>query len=112
MGKTPMLWKETMLKSAIAAVLVVVVVGVAQAQYPQVPQEVSRAENEKKRAADERSDEMFAKAQAAIEEWGKKGKPFIPGAGKPEDLPQAKIPAFPGAEGGGMYSFGGRGGKV
>jgi hypothetical protein len=27
-------------------------------------------------------------------------------------LPQAKVPAFPGAEGGGMYSFGGRGGRV
>ena len=32
--------------------------------------------------------------------------------GEPKDLPQAKIPAFPGAWGGGMYSFGGRGGKV
>ena len=31
---------------------------------------------------------------------------------KPSDLPQAEIPAFPGAQGGGMYSFGGRGGKV
>ncbi|MBN2610003.1 MAG: polysaccharide lyase [Bacteroidales bacterium] len=33
-------------------------------------------------------------------------------AHRPDDLPQASIPAFPGAEGGGMYSFGGRGGKV
>ena len=28
------------------------------------------------------------------------------------DLPQSEIPAFPGAEGGGKFSFGGRGGKV
>src|SRR5579862_7868373 len=47
-----------------------------------------------------------------IAEWAKKGKPFIPWASQPGDLPQAKVPAFPGAEGGGMYSFGGRGGKV
>ena len=40
------------------------------------------------------------------------GRPYIPFAKRPTDLPQAKIPAFPGAEGGGMYSFGGRGGKV
>ncbi|MFB6320090.1 polysaccharide lyase family 1 protein [Saccharicrinis sp. FJH54] len=33
-------------------------------------------------------------------------------ARRSDDLPQADIPAFPGAEGGGMYSFGGRGGKV
>jgi hypothetical protein len=56
--------------------------------------------------------EVIAKVTPEIKEWEKKGKPFIPWASKPEDLPQAKIPAFPGAEGGGMYSFGGRGGKV
>lgn len=33
-------------------------------------------------------------------------------ASQPGDFPQASIPAFPGAEGGGAYSFGGRGGKV
>jgi hypothetical protein len=82
------------------------------AQYPQVPGDVQRAADEAKRAADQRSDEAFAKAMPAIEEWAKKGKPYLPGAAKPQDLPQATIPAFPGAEGGGMYSFGGRGGKV
>ena len=30
----------------------------------------------------------------------------------PGDLPQSDIPAFPGAEGGGKFSFGGRGGEV
>ena len=82
------------------------------AQYPNVPGDVQRAADEAKRAADQRSDEAFAKAMPVIEEWGKKGKPYIPWAATPADLPQAKIPAFPGAEGGGMYSFGGRGGKV
>ena len=45
-------------------------------------------------------------------EWEAKGKPHIPWAAKSSDLPQSPIPAFPGAWGGGMYSFGGRGGKV
>ncbi len=63
-------------------------------------------------SADDRSDKAFARAKQTIEEWNKKGKPFLPGAEKPEQLPQASIPAFPGAYGGGMYSFGGRGGKV
>src|SRR4051812_23491576 len=48
----------------------------------------------------------------AIAAWEQKGRPFIPWAGKPEDLPQATVPAFPGAEGGGKFSFGGRGGKI
>src|SRR3954468_6124279 len=84
----------------------------ARAQYPQVPGDVQHAADAAKVAADKRSDEAFAKAMSAIQEWDKKGKPYIPSAAKPEDLPQAKIPAFPGAEGGGMYSFGGRGGNV
>ena len=58
------------------------------------------------------SEQAWAKALPIIEEQAKKGKPYIPWAAKPEDLPQAKIPAFPGAEGGGAFSFGGRGGKV
>ncbi len=55
---------------------------------------------------------VIAKDAPQIAAWAQKGKPFIPGASKPEDLPQAKVPAFPGAEGGGKFSFGGRGGKV
>lgn len=39
-------------------------------------------------------------------------KAFNMWAQRPDDLPQADIPAFPGAEGGGMYTYGGRGGKV
>jgi hypothetical protein len=84
----------------------------AHAQYPRISPEVQAEANAKKAAADQRSDEAFAKALPVIKEWEAKGKPYLPGAGEPRDLPQAKIPSFPGAWGGGMYSFGGRGGKV
>ncbi|PTX95831.1 polysaccharide lyase [Opitutus sp. ER46] len=80
--------------------------------YPKVPGPVQAAANASKQAADARSDAAFARAQPEIQAWAAKGKPYIPSAAKPDDLPQAKIPAFPGAQGGGMYSFGGRGGKV
>jgi hypothetical protein len=56
--------------------------------------------------------EVLSNVAPALAEWEKKGKPFIPWASKPSDLPQAQVPAFPGAEGGGRFSFGGRGGKV
>lgn len=82
------------------------------AQYPKVPPEVQRAEDERRAAYEKPEDEAWAKAQSELDEWAKKGKPFVPGAAKPSNLPQAKIPAFPGAWGGGMYSFGGRDGKV
>jgi hypothetical protein len=80
--------------------------------YPQVPGNIKAAADAEKAASDKRSDEAFARALPEIQAWAAKGKPYIPWAAKPEDLPQAKIPAFPGAWGGGMYSFGGRGGKV
>jgi hypothetical protein len=81
-------------------------------QYPNVPKDVQDEASRKVAAGTAESDAAWEKAQPAIKEWAAKGKPYIPGAAKPADLPQAKIPAFPGAEGGGMYSFGGRGGKV
>src|ERR1041385_7419713 len=80
--------------------------------YPQVPKDIMDASIKERAEAAKLSDEAFQRALPEIETWAKKGKPYIPGAAKPEDLPQAKIPAFPGAWGGGMYSFGGRGGKV
>jgi hypothetical protein len=84
----------------------------ARAQYPRIAPDIAAEAREKTAAADKRSDEAFARALPIIKEWEAKGKPYLPGAGKPGDLPQAKIPAFPGAMGGGMYSFGGRGGRV
>ena len=85
---------------------------VAQAQYPIISAEVKAEADARGEAASKLRAEAFARALPVIKEWEAKGKPYLPGAAKPEDLPQAKIPAFPGAWGGGMYSFGGRGGKV
>lgn len=84
----------------------------AQAQYPEIPSDVKRASDSLLEAARVHSDEAWAKAYPIIKAEAKAGKPFIPWAAKPDDLPQASIPAFPGAEGGGKFSFGGRGGKV
>jgi hypothetical protein len=57
-------------------------------------------------------DEVAQRIAQELKEWAAKGKPFIPSAKLPGDLPQATVPAFPGAEGGGKFSFGGRGGKI
>jgi hypothetical protein len=84
----------------------------AAAQYPNVSSEVKQQTDAKKAAADKRSDEIFANVLPQIKKDAENGKPYLPSAARPEDLPQAEIPAFPGAWGGGMYSHGGRGGKV
>ncbi|NQD72089.1 polysaccharide lyase [Sphingobacterium shayense] len=83
-----------------------------KAQYPKIPQDVQKASNEMMEQARTQSDIAWGKALPVIDEYAKQGKPYIPWASRPSDLPQAEIPAFPGAEGGGKYSFGGRGGKV
>ncbi len=80
--------------------------------YPRLSPEQTASAKAMQEAADRKSDEAFQKALPVIEAWAKKGKPYLPSAESPEQLLQAKIPAFPGAYGGGMYSFGGRGGQV
>lgn len=84
----------------------------AKAQYPIIPPKVQAVADSALAVEQRSSDQAWEKALPIIKHDEQNGKPYIPWANKPSDLPQAKIPAFPGAEGGGMYSFGGRGGKV
>lgn len=97
---------------AVGNVVLVVAAQWAAAQYPDVPSDVAAEAQRRNRAMQQRSDEAWEKALPEVLAWEAKGKLYIPWAKKPDDLPQAPIPAFPGAQGGGMYSHGGRGGKV
>ena len=97
---------------AICTIALMAPVSVVKAQYPQEPKEVKEAVKKRMDEEYKLSDEAWEKALPTIEKEAKEGKPYIPWAARPTDLPQAKIPSFPGAEGGGMFSFGGRGGKV
>ena len=78
----------------------------------QLTSEASQTYAKMKEELYRRSDEAWAKALPVVQKEAREGRPYIPWASRPYDLPQAKIPAFPGAEGGGMFTFGGRGGKV
>ena len=83
------------------------------AQYPDIAPEIQKAADSLLNAARKHSDSAWQIAYPVIEEEAAKyQRPFVPWAARPVDLPQASIAAFPGAEGGGKYSFGGRGGKV
>jgi hypothetical protein len=90
------------------AVLTLTRPGQARESWPQ-PTEAARLQAEKFKQHEQ---EVLEQIAPELQEWAKKGKPFIPWAAKPGDLPQASVPAFPGAEGGGKFSFGGRGGKI
>lgn len=83
-----------------------------QAQYPTVPAEIQAKSDSMMAGFRKASDEAWEKALPIVQKESLNGRPYIPWAARPYDLFQADIPAFPGAMGGGAYSFGGRGGKV
>lgn len=84
----------------------------ALAQYPVIPPAMETKADSILAVIQHNSDLQFEKIKPIIDRDAKNGKPFIPWAAKPSDLPQAKLLAFPGAEGGGAHAYGGRGGKV
>jgi len=85
----------------------------ALAQYPTIPDSVTLRAKRQSAEWNRLADAAWEKAYAVVQQEEKGfGRAYRPWASKPEDLDQAKIPAFPGAEGGGMYTPGGRGGKV
>ena len=84
----------------------------AYAQYPQVTDEAKHYADSLGNIAKRQRDSAWAVALPIVIQEAKEGRPYVPWASRPYDLRQAKIPAFPGAEGGGMFTFGGRGGRV
>ena len=82
------------------------------AQYPSLTPEARAKAQEVLGAARKASDAAWEKALPIVKQEALEGRPYVPWASRPYDLMQAEIPAFPGAEGGGMYTQGGRGGKV
>ncbi len=97
---------------AVAAYTALLFVPSVMAQYPNLTPEAKEEYNKMMSEEERRSEEAWQIALPVVMEEAENGRPFIPWASRPYDLPQAKIPAFPGAEGGGMYTYGGRGGKV
>ncbi|HEY4109624.1 polysaccharide lyase [Puia sp.] len=84
----------------------------AAAQYPKIPHDVQVQSDELIKETYRRSDSAWQVALPIVDNDARHGKPYIPWAARPTDLPQSPILAFPGAEGGGAHSFGGHGGKV
>ncbi len=102
--------KSTLLATAAlwSAVALAPSIGIAREKWPRMTEE-AKAHAEAVKAHE---NEVLQAIAPALAEWDKKGKPFIPHAVLPSDLPAAPVLAFPGAEGAGAYSFGGRGGRV
>ena len=99
-------------KLLLAALTLTVGSEAVHAQYPVITQEAKAKIDSLTAVWTAHSDSAWAVAWPIVKTEAMKGRYYVPWASRPYDLRQAKIPAFPGAEGGGMYTFGGRGGKV
>lgn len=88
------------------------VVSSAYAQYPIIPKPVQAKADSILDSEEKRLGEIWKNNYSIIQQEAKQGKPYLPWASYPKDFVQADIPAFPGAEGGGAFTQGGRGGKI
>lgn len=100
------------MKTITTAIIALLIAGSAFAQYPEISDADAARETKMKAEIYQKSQVAWEKALPTVQKEETMGSPYRPWAAKPEDLIKNKIPAFPGAEGGGMYTAGGRGGKV
>ena len=85
----------------------------AWSQYPTIPDSIKERISFTEAVWEARSDSAWAEAlPAVVRDEKENGRPYRPWASRPEDLLRADRPNFPGAEGGGAYTAGGRGGEV
>jgi hypothetical protein len=83
-----------------------------QAQYPDIPEDLQAKTDAMMEQEEQRLQNIWEQSLKIIDQEAREGKPYIPWAAYPLDLIRAEIPAFPGAEGGGKFTPGGRGGKI
>lgn len=93
-------------------VIVYLTIQSVHAQYPDIPAALQAKTDTILAKEDKRLQAIWESNYHIIKEESKQGRPYIPWAAYPGDLIKADIPAFPGAEGGGAFTPGGRGGKI
>ncbi len=82
------------------------------AQYPEIPKEIQDKTDAVLAQEEARLNKIWTDNENVIKQETLQGRPYLPWASYPKDFVHAAIPAFPGAEGGGEFTPGGRGGKI
>lgn len=103
---------NSIIKHVSIALVICAGVQSAFAQYPEIPEALQAKTDSILAKEDKRLQGIWESNYHIIKEESKQGRPYIPWAAYPSDLIKADIPAFPGAEGGGAFTPGGRGGKI
>ena len=103
---------KKILRSAVLVTFFCMVSQKVSAQYPNIPKTLQAKTDSILAKEEKRLQAIWESNYHIIKEESKQGRPYIPWAAYPGDLIKADIPAFPGAEGGGAFTPGGRGGKI
>lgn len=103
---------NSIIKQVSIALVICAGVQSAFAQYPEIPEALQAKTDSILAKEDKRLQDIWESNYHIIKEESKQGRPYIPWAAYPGDLIKSDIPAFPGAEGGGAFTPGGRGGKI
>ena len=106
------IFPNTIFKTTIIAAFFCAVFSSAFAQYPNIPKPIQDKTDAVLANEELRLAKIWSDNASVIKEETKAGRPYLPWASYPKDFVLAAIPAFPGAEGGGAFTQGGRGGKV
>ncbi|WP_394337168.1 polysaccharide lyase [Echinicola strongylocentroti] len=101
-------WQKNLLMMGASALLGME----AFAQYPEIPPAMQAKTDSIMALEEARLDKVWDEIYPTIQQEATEGRPYMRWASYPKDFVKAAIPAFPGAEGGGAYTAGGRGGKV
>ncbi|WP_308990994.1 thrombospondin type 3 repeat-containing protein [Mariniflexile litorale] len=104
--------KKAILKSILVMASFCSITQYTYAQYPTIPDELQAKTDAVLAKEDQRLQDIWESNYHIIEEEALLGRPYTPWASYPKELMQADIPAFPGAQGGGAFTQGGRGGKI
>ncbi len=103
------LWK----RGGLLMVLAALTAAPAFAQYPTIPDALQAKTDERMAREEERLEKLWEEeVYPIVKKEATEGKPYLIWGSNPLDFVKASIPAFPGAEGGGAYTPGGRGGKI
>ena len=95
------------------SVIIVLISTTAFSQYPEIPSELQATTDARMAKEELRLKTLWdSSVYPVVQKQSEDGRPYIPWGSYPGDFVKADIPAFPGAEGGGAYTPGGRGGKV
>src|SRR5699024_3383084 len=93
--------------------IILILIGIASFSVAQnIPVEVEEEAAKIEQELQEHKDSVWHSVKPIVMKQARNGRPYVPYASVPAHFQKKELPAFPGAEGGGAFTAGGRGGDI